>query len=147
MTVEAGDAQRGLEILLVEDNPGDIRLAREAILEAGLVCQLHSVTDGVLALHFLRREAGFEGVPRPDLVLLDLNLPRKSGREVLAEIRRDPALRDLAVVVLTTSNSDRDVLDGGDPLRSRYFTKPTDLDRLIDLMRGLEPFWRSTRAP
>ena len=145
MTVEAGDATRGLEILLVEDNPGDIRLAREAILEAGLACRLHPVTDGVLALRFLRHETGFEAVPRPDLVLLDLNLPRKSGREVLAEIRRDPALCDLPVVVLTTSNSDRDVLDACDPERSRYFTKPTDLDRLIDLMRGLEPFWRATR--
>jgi CheY-like chemotaxis protein len=100
----------GVEILLVEDNPGDVRLTMEALKEAKVVNRLNVVADGVEALEYLKRQGRFAQAPRPDLVLLDLNLPRKDGREVLAEIKNDPALRSIPVVVLTTSRADEDVL-------------------------------------
>ncbi len=132
-----------VEILLVEDNPADVRLTREALREGagGLRHRLHVVEDGVQALAFLRREAGYWEVPRPDLILLDLNLPRKDGREVLQEIKADPELRSIPVVVLTTSRSEEDVLRSYQLHANCYVTKPVDLDQFLEVVRRIEAFW------
>lgn len=130
-----------IEILLVEDNPGDVRLTREALKEAKMRNNLHVVEDGVAALEFLRREDGYGDAPRPDLILLDLNLPRKDGREVLEEIKADPELRRIPVVVLTTSEAEEDVLRSYNLHANCYVTKPVDLDRFIAIVRSIEDFW------
>jgi CheY-like chemotaxis protein len=134
---------RPLEILLVEDNPGDVRLTLEAFKEGRVMNRLSVVEDGVRALDFLRRINGYEDAPRPDLVLLDLNLPRKDGREVLAEIKADPALCTTPIVVLTTSKSDEDVLRAYSLHANCYITKPVDLDRFLAVVRSIESFWLS----
>ncbi len=136
-------SHRPIEILLVEDNEGDARLAREALVESKMLNRLHHVEDGREALDFLRREGGFENASRPDLVLLDLNLPRVDGREVLAEMKEDPDLRQIPVVVLTTSDDEEDVLRSYDLHANCYITKPLDLDRFIDVVRCVENFWLS----
>ncbi len=133
---------RPIEILLVEDNEGDVRLTREALQEAKVRNNLAVVRDGQEALDYLRRP-GPEGIrpPRPDLILLDLNLPRKDGREVLAELKRDPILRRLPVVVLTTSSSEKDILESYDLHANCYITKPVDLDQFINVVTHIEDFW------
>ncbi len=129
------------EILLVEDNPGDIRLLQEAFKEGGLSCRLHIVRDGEQAMAFLNREGRYAKSPRPTLVLLDLNLPRKDGREVLAEIKSEKRLRSIPVVVFSTSTSPEDI-DGAYQLQANcYLVKPGDLESLIDLSKLLECFW------
>jgi CheY-like chemotaxis protein len=130
-----------IEILLVEDNPGDIRLTVEALADSKICNTLHILKDGLQALAFLRREELYADAPRPDLVLLDLDLPGKDGREVLAEIRQDAALRDIAVVILTASRADRDILRSYELAVDGYMTKPIDLAQLIDLVRSFEDFW------
>jgi chemotaxis family two-component system response regulator Rcp1 len=130
-----------IEILLVEDNPGDVRLAREALRSGKVRNRLHVVPDGVEAMAFLRKEGRYKAVPRPDLVLLDLNLPRKSGREVLAEAKADPALANIPVVVLTTSQADDDVLNAYDSHANCYITKPVDLEQFLTVIRSIEDFW------
>jgi two-component system, chemotaxis family, response regulator Rcp1 len=130
-------------ILMVEDNPADVRLTREAFGEAKLRNTIHVVSDGVQAMAFLRREPPFADAPRPDLILLDLNLPRKDGREVLAEIKGDPALRSIPVVILTTSQSEADVLCSYDLHANSYITKPVDLDRFVEIVRSIDTFWLS----
>jgi CheY-like chemotaxis protein len=135
------EAGRPIEILLVEDNPGDVRLTVEALNDARVSNRLHLVKDGVEALQFLRREGGFGEVPRPDVILLDLNLPKKDGREVLAEIKSDEDLRRIPVVVLTTSSSEQDILRSYDLHANCYITKPVDLDQFIAVVRGIEDFW------
>lgn len=130
-----------IEILLVEDNPGDVRLTREALKEAKVHTRLHVVEDGVAAMEFLRREGAFREAPVPDLVLLDLNLPKKDGREVLSEIKQDPELMRIPVVVLTTSEAEEDVLRSYDLHANCYVTKPVDLDRFITIVRSIEDFW------
>ena len=132
---------RPIEILLVEDNPGDVRLTQEALGEAKVRNNLAVARDGVEALSYLRREAPFEEASRPDLVLLDLNLPRKDGREVLAEIKADPALRRLPVVVLTTSAAEKDVLESYNLHANCYITKPVDLDQFVGIVSSIEDFW------
>ena len=132
---------RPIEILLVEDNPGDVRLTQEALGEAKVRNNLAVARDGVEALSYLRREAPFEDATRPDLVLLDLNLPRKDGREVLAEIKADPALRRLPVVVLTTSSAEKDVLESYNLYANCYITKPVDLDQFVGIVSSIEDFW------
>ncbi len=132
---------RPIEILLVEDNPGDVRLTREALAEAKVRNRLAVVSDGVEALAYLRRQEPFSESPRPDLVLLDLNLPKKDGREVLAELKNDPALRRLPVVVLTTSSSEKDILESYDLHANCYITKPVDLDQFINVVTHIEDFW------
>lgn len=133
---------RPIEILLVEDNEGDVRLTREALSEAKVRNNLAVVRDGVEALEYLRRP-GPEGIkpPRPDLILLDLNLPKKDGREVLSELKNDPALRRLPVVVLTTSSSEKDILESYDLHANCYITKPVDLDQFINVVTHIEDFW------
>ena len=130
-----------IEILLVEDNAGDVQLTREAFEEAKVRNRLHVVSDGVEALQFLRQEGAFAAQPRPDLVLLDLNLPRKSGLEVLTEIKQDPELRQIPVVVLTTSQAEADITQSYSRYANAYITKPVDLDKFLEVVRSLEHFW------
>lgn len=130
-----------IDILLVEDSPGDIRLTQEALREGKVRNTLHVVQDGEDALAFLRRGEGFEDAARPDLVLLDLNLPRLDGREVLAEMKSDPMLKTIPVVVLTTSTADEDVLRVYDLAANCYIPKPVEYQRFLDVVRSIEDFW------
>ena len=132
---------RPIEILLVEDNPGDVLLTREAMKEAKVANQLSVVPDGVEALAFLRQEAAYADVARPDIILLDINLPRKNGFEVLTEIKNDADLRRIPVVMLTTSESEQDILTAYDHHANAYVTKPVDLDQFLKIVRTLGEFW------
>ena len=134
---------RMVEILLVEDNPGDVRLTIEAMKEARVLNNLSVVADGVEALDFLNRRGPYQKAPRPDLILLDLNLPRKDGREVLREIKMDPHLLRIPVVVLTTSEAEQDILRSYDLHANCYITKPVDLDQFLEVVRTVEGFWLS----
>ena len=130
-----------IEILLVEDNPGDVRLTEEALKENKVSNNLHIASDGVEAMAFLCREAVYSDAPRPDLILLDLNLPKKDGREVLAEIKSDKNLRQIPVVVLTTSQAEEDISKAYDLHANCYVTKPVDLEKFITVVRSIEDFW------
>lgn len=132
---------RPIEILLVEDNPGDARLTQEALREGKIRNNLHHVKDGVEALAFLKREGAYVKVPTPDLILLDLNLPRKDGRQVLGEIKEDPRLRLIPVVVLTTSEAEKDIVKSYELHANCYITKPVDLEKFIEIVRAIESFW------
>lgn len=132
---------RPVEFLLVEDNPGDVRLTREALNESKLSNNLSVVGDGIEAMAFLRREGRYADAPRPDVVLLDLNLPKKSGREVLAEIKADPVLRRIPVVVITSSEAEQDIFATYDLHVNCYVTKPVDLEQFIKVVRSIENFW------
>ena len=132
---------RAVELLLVEDSPGDVRLTQEALREGKVRNNLHVVADGVEALAFLRRAGRYGAAPRPDVVLLDLNLPRKDGREVLGEIKADGDLRRIPVVILTTSQDERDIRRAYELHANCYITKPVDLDRFIAVIRSIETFW------
>jgi chemotaxis family two-component system response regulator Rcp1 len=132
---------RQVEILLVEDNPGDVRLTQEAFSEGRLRNNLSVVEDGVEAMAFLHREDKYAMAPRPDIILLDLNLPKKDGREVLAELKQDPHLRRIPVVVLTTSRDEQDVLRVYDLHANCYVTKPVVLDEFIAVVKDIEDFW------
>lgn len=134
-------ACRQVEILLVEDNPGDVRLTQEAFNEGRLRNNLSVVGDGVEAMAFLRREGEYAVSPRPDIILLDLNLPKKDGREVLAELKQDPQLRRIPVIVLTTSRAEQDVLKVYNLHANCYVTKPVDLDEFISVVKEIEDFW------
>lgn len=133
--------QRPIEILLVEDNPGDVRLTLEALREGKVRNNLSVVNDGVEAMAFLRREGKYAQSPRPDLVLLDLNLPKRDGREVLADIKREPSLKRIPVVVLTTSEAESDILKTYELHANCYITKPVDLDRFITVVKSIDNFW------
>ncbi len=135
--------QNPIEILLIEDNPADIRLTQEAFREARLQNTLHVVQDGVSAMAFIRQTAPFQQAPRPDLILLDLNLPKKDGREVLKEIKSDPHIRTIPVVVLTTSDDETDVLRSYDLHANAYLVKPIDILQFIKMIQTLEDFWLS----
>ena len=132
-----------IDILLVEDNPGDVRLTQEALLEGKVKNRLYIAKDGVEAIEFLRREGNFHDAVRPDLILLDLNLPRKDGRQVLQEIKSDPALRVIPVVVLTTSEAEEDILKSYDLHANCYITKPVDLEQFLKIVQMIEDFWLS----
>ena len=132
---------RPVEILLVEDDPGDTLITREALEQSKLANNLHCVVNGEEALAFVRREGQYADAPRPDLVLLDLNLPRRDGREVLAEIKSDPGLRRIPVVVLTTSQSEEDVLRSYDLHANAYVTKPVDFQRFVDVVHQIDEFY------
>lgn len=132
-----------IQILLVEDNPADADLTQENIEESKILCDLHVAIDGVEAMAFMHREGPYKDAPRPNLVLLDLNLPRKDGREVLAEMKADPALRRIPVVVLTSSKAEEDVVKAYDLQASAYVSKPVDLDGFAKIVRGIEGFWFS----
>jgi two-component system, chemotaxis family, response regulator Rcp1 len=132
-----------VEILLVEDNPGDVRLVQEALRDSKLINKMHAVTDGQKALAYLRKEGLFADAVRPDLVLLDLNLPRKDGREVLAEIKADDALRQIPVVIVTSSKAEEDILKAYDHHANCYITKAVDLEKFMEVVRAIEEFWVS----
>ena len=132
-----------IEILLVEDNPGDVRLTKEALNEGKVLNKLHLVEDGVEALAFLKREGRYADVSRPELILLDLNLPKKDGRDVLAEIKANGDLTRIPVVVLTTSDSEEDILKSYDLNANCYITKPVDLDQFISVVKSINEFWLS----
>jgi chemotaxis family two-component system response regulator Rcp1 len=138
------DTARPIEILLVEDNPGDVRLAQEILREARVRNHISTVKDGVEALAFLRREHIYTGAPRPDLILLDLNLPKKDGRELLADIKADRSLRSIPVIVLTTSQDERDVLGAYEAYANCYIVKPIGLEQSIEVVRSIEQFWFQT---
>jgi CheY-like chemotaxis protein len=130
-----------IEILLVEDNPGDVRLTREALKEGKVYSNLHTVKDGVEAMEFLRRQGKYSSVPRPDIILLDLNLPKKDGREVLQEIKTDDSLKRIPVVVLTTSKAEEDVLRTYNLHANCYVTKPVDLEKFMVVVKTIDVFW------
>jgi CheY-like chemotaxis protein len=132
-----------IEILLVEDDPGDVLMTREAFEHHKVKNPLHVVSDGVEAIRFLRREGDFKDVPRPGLILLDLNLPRMDGREVLAEIKSDPDLCDIPVVVLTTSAAEEDILRSYKAHANAYVTKPVDFHRFVDVIQQIDDFFVS----
>jgi len=130
-----------IEILLVEDNRGDVELTRESLEVSKVFTHLNVVGDGVEAMAFLRRQREYAQAPRPDLILLDLNLPKKSGQEVLAEIKQDPQLRRIPVVILTTSAAEQDIVRAYDLHANAYVTKPVDLDQFILIVNSIEDFW------
>jgi chemotaxis family two-component system response regulator Rcp1 len=130
-----------IEILLVEDNPGDVRLTKEALKEGKVYSNLHTVKDGVEAMEFLRRQGKYAAVPRPDIILLDLNLPRKDGREVLEEIKSDDLLKRIPVVVLTTSKAEEDVVRTYNLHANCYVTKPVDLEKFMVVVKTIDTFW------
>lgn len=131
----------GVEVLFVEDNPGDVRLTQEALKEGKVRTNLHIVGDGVEAMAFLRQEGKYADAPRPDIILLDLNLPRKNGREVLAEIKSDERLKRIPVVILTTSRAEEDILRTYNLHANCYVTKPVDLDQFMKVVQAIESFW------
>jgi CheY-like chemotaxis protein len=132
---------RWIDVLLVEDDPGDVLLTQEAFEHNKVRNKLHVVSDGEQAMAFLRREGDYNSVPRPDLVLLDLNLPRKDGREVLEEIKDDPELRSIPVVVLTTSEAEEDILRSYRLHANAYVSKPVDFDQFIRVVRQIDDFF------
>jgi CheY-like chemotaxis protein len=132
-----------IEVLLVEDSPGDVRLTREAFKDAKVHISLHVAPDGAEAMDFLNREGKYSNAPRPDLILLDLNLPKKDGREVLEEIKESPALKSIPVVILTTSASDADILRSYRLHANCYITKPVDLDGFLEVVKSIDSFWLS----
>ena len=136
--------RRPIEILLVEDNPADVRLTRETFKDSRVENNLNDVPDGDEAIAFMRQEGKYRDAPRPDLVLLDLNLPKRSGHEVLKEIRSDSTLRGIPVVILTISEDRRDILESYDMNANCYITKPVDLKRFITVVNSIEDFWLST---
>jgi two-component system response regulator len=135
------EGSKPIEILLVEDNPGDADLTREAFATGKIANVLHVVSDGMDAMAFLRRQGKYAGVPRPDLMLLDLNLPRKDGREVLAEIKADQDLKRIPVVILTTSKDEADVLKSYNLHANCFISKPIDFSEFIRAVRSIEDFW------
>jgi chemotaxis family two-component system response regulator Rcp1 len=130
-----------VDILLVEDNPGDVRLTKEALRDAKVLNKIFVAKDGVEAMEFLRKEGAFTDRHTPDLILLDLNLPRKDGREVLAEIKEDPKLKHIPVVILTSSKADEDILKAYNLHANCYITKPVDLNGFVEIMHSMEEFW------
>ena len=135
------DETRPIEILLVEDSPSDTDLTLEALKDFKVRNHVSVVEDGVQALQFLRREGVFADAPRPDLVMLDLNLPRKDGREVLAEIKRDDQFKTIPIVVLTTSRAEQDILRAYQLNANCYITKPVDFNQFLEVIRSIENFW------
>ena len=140
MTMER-EGCRPIVILMVEDNPGDVRLTVEALKEGKVRNILHTVEDGEEAMKFLRRQETYTKAPRPDLVLLDLNLPKKNGREVLAEIKADPELRRIPVVILTVSKAEQDIVKTYDLHANCYINKPVDLEQFLTVVQSIENFW------
>ncbi len=130
-----------VEILLVEDNPGDVRLTVEALNESKIFNNLHIVEDGIEALAFLRKEDKYERKPRPDLILLDLNLPKKDGREVLEEIKKEDPLKRIPVVILTSSSAEEDIMKTYDHHANCFITKPVDINQFIKVVKAISNFW------
>ena len=134
---------RPIDVLLIEDNAGDVRLTKEAFKEGKLLTNLSVAGDGVEAMAFLRNEGVYHGSPRPDIILLDLNLPKKDGREVLAEIKADEALKTIPVVILTTSKAEEDILRTYNLHANCYISKPVDLEQFVTVVKAINNFWFS----
>jgi CheY-like chemotaxis protein len=130
-----------IDILLVEDNPGDVELTREALKDAKVATHLHVVEDGAAAVDFVFRRGQYADAPRPDVILLDLNLPKKDGREVLAEIKANPDVADIPVVILTTSQAEEDILRAYRLHANCYITKPVDFRQFVNVVQSIEDFW------
>lgn len=143
MTTLVQEAGKLIDILLVEDNPGDVRLTEEAFRESKIRNRFHSVPDGVEAMAFLRQEEQYAEAPRPDVILLDLNLPRKDGRQVLEEIKTDRYLQRIPVVVLTTSQAEEDIIRTYNLHANCYITKPVDLEQFLKVVKSINEFWLS----
>lgn len=141
--MEDRQAVRPIVILLVEDNPGDVELTRDALESSKFTNHLYAVEDGVEAIAFLNREKGYETVPRPDLILLDLNLPKKDGREVLYEIKQDDKLKAIPVVILTSSSADEDILKSYELHANCFVTKPLDVKQFFKVVKSIKEFWVS----
>jgi CheY-like chemotaxis protein len=135
---------RPVNILLIEDNPGDVRLAQEAFKEGKMEVKLDVIMDGMEAIKYLRKEQAYGNASTPDLILLDLNLPKKDGREVLSEIKADPCLRRIPVVILTTSSAEQDILNSYNLHVNCYINKPVDFDKFFDIIQKIEDFWLRT---
>ena len=138
-----GTNAAAIEVLLVEDSPGDVRLTREAFKDAKVHINMHVSSDGMQAMAFLKREGEHANAPRPDMILLDLNLPKKDGREVLEEIKERPVLKSIPVVILTTSASEADILRSYQLHANCYITKPVDLDGFLEVVKSIDGFWLS----
>lgn len=132
---------RPANFLLVEDNPGDVRLTQEALKEHKVKNNLYVVADGEEAMAFLRKQGGYRDAPRPDIILLDLNLPKKDGREVLAEIKSDPGLKAIPVVIISSSEAERDIIKSYDLNANCYVTKPVNFDQFIKVVQSINEFW------
>lgn len=145
MNHQIGVNKMPIQVLLVEDSPGDVRLTQEAFREANITIRLHVAEDGVEAMEFLRREGAHADAPRPDLILLDLNLPRMDGREVLALVKADPKLKSIPTVILTTSEAEADIVKSYDSQANCYLSKPVELDVFEGLVKSINDFWL-TRA-
>jgi CheY-like chemotaxis protein len=143
MIESSGTYPAPIEVLLVEDSPGDVRLTREALKDAKVRISLHVALDGIEAMAFLERAGKHAGAPRPDLILLDLNLPRKDGREVLKEIKESPSLKSIPVVILTTSSSEVDILQSYNLHANCYISKPVDLNGFLKVVQSIDNFWLS----
>jgi chemotaxis family two-component system response regulator Rcp1 len=141
MTINIKENATPIEILLVEDSPGDVRLTQEALRDAKVQNNLHIASDGIEATAFLWRQGKYANAPRPDLILLDLNLPKKGGREVLEEIKQDPSLKSIPVVILTTSAAEEDILRSYQLHANCYITKPVDLDQFLKVVKTIDSFW------
>ncbi len=139
--MNVGENSKEIEILLVEDNPGDVRLTIEALKDGKIHNHLSHVSDGEEALAFLRRQGQYAKVPRPDLILLDLNLPKKDGREVLKEIKQEKDLKRIPVVILTTSTAEKDIIKTYDLHANCYINKPVDFDQFTNVVKSIEDFW------
>ena len=139
MTVHGG--LRPIEILMVEDSPTDVLMAREALQQAKLLNNLSVTENGVEAMAFLRKEGRYSGAPRPDLIFLDLNMPRKDGREVLQELKADPQLKLIPVVILTTSKAEQDIVKSYGLHANCYITKPVDFERFAEVVQTVQDFW------
>jgi two-component system, chemotaxis family, response regulator Rcp1 len=143
MSESPGTQNGAIEVLLVEDSPGDVRLTREALKDAKVHISLHVATDGIEAMAYLERTGSHVNAPRPDLILLDLNLPKKDGREVLKEVKESSSLRTIPVVILTTSSSDADVLQSYQLHANCYISKPVDLEGFLKVVQSIDNFWLS----
>ncbi len=132
-----------VEILLVEDNPGDVRLTVEAFIESKILNNLHVVEDGIEALAYLRKEGKYKKEPHPDLILLDLNLPKKDGREVLEQIKKEGPLKKIPIVILTTSSAEEDIIKSYELYANCYITKPVDIDQFMKVVKAIGNFWFS----
>jgi CheY-like chemotaxis protein len=141
MTTKIGENATPIEILLVEDSPGDVRLTQEALRDAKVQNNLHIASDGMEAKNFLWRQGKHANAPRPDLILLDLNLPKKSGQEILEDVKLDPSLKSIPVVILTTSEAGEDILRSYQLHANCYITKPVDLDQFLKVVKAIDNFW------
>jgi CheY-like chemotaxis protein len=134
-------SSRPIEILLVEDNPGDVRLTQEAFKEGRMYNNMNVVGDGMEAMEFLRRQGAHTNAPRPDLILLDLNMPKKNGFEVLSEVKKDPSMRYIPIIVLTTSKAEQDIVKTYNEHANCFITKPVDLDQFFEIVKTIQDFW------